>query len=163
MTRIKMLIGSWLDMMETAKPTWRFGIVAVVDWKPYRASFQRVNLFLEECDCRREDLSISCMLMKVVMPWNEVGLWCTRMVRGCHMLESVISSHQPVVSRVRHTLWFWYIIGVFNALEGCDGEIEIKPGLTETNMGQVRWGCILQHLSPIALPWNTTTEFPREK
>jgi hypothetical protein len=36
------------------------------------------------------------------------------------------------------TLGVWCIVGVFNALEGCDGEIEIKAGLTEANMGQVR-------------------------
>lgn len=29
-------------------------------------------------------------------------------------------------------------IGVFNAMEGCDGEIEMKPGMTEASMGQVR-------------------------
>jgi hypothetical protein len=29
-------------------------------------------------------------------------------------------------------------VGVFNALQGCDGEIEMSPGLTEATMGQVR-------------------------
>jgi hypothetical protein len=29
-------------------------------------------------------------------------------------------------------------VGVFNALKGCDGEIEMSPGLTEAAMGQVR-------------------------
>jgi hypothetical protein len=31
-----------------------------------------------------------------------------------------------------------YKNGVFNVLEGCDGEIEITPGLTEATMGPVR-------------------------
>jgi len=30
------------------------------------------------------------------------------------------------------------VVGVFNALEGCVGEIEMKPGLTEAEMGPVR-------------------------
>ena len=29
-------------------------------------------------------------------------------------------------------------LGVFNALQGCDGEIEMSPGLTEAAMGPVR-------------------------
>ena len=28
--------------------------------------------------------------------------------------------------------------GVYNVLEGCDGEIEMKPGLTEDEIGQIR-------------------------
>jgi Cofilin/tropomyosin-type actin-binding protein len=31
-----------------------------------------------------------------------------------------------------------YKNGVFNVLEGCDGEIEMSPGLTEATMGSVR-------------------------
>jgi hypothetical protein len=31
-----------------------------------------------------------------------------------------------------------YKNGVFNVLEGCDGEIEMTPGLTEATMGPVR-------------------------
>ena len=33
---------------------------------------------------------------------------------------------------------FMYKNGVFNVLVGCDGEIEIKPGLTESEMGPIR-------------------------
>jgi len=29
-------------------------------------------------------------------------------------------------------------LGVFNVLEGCHGEIEMTPGLTEDTMGKVR-------------------------
>lgn len=31
-----------------------------------------------------------------------------------------------------------YKNGVFNVLVGCDGEIEMKPGITETDMGPIR-------------------------
>ena len=31
-----------------------------------------------------------------------------------------------------------YKNGVFNVLMGCDGEIEMKPGLTEDQMGSIR-------------------------
>lgn len=33
---------------------------------------------------------------------------------------------------------FHSLVGVFNALEGCDGEIEMTPGMTEAEMGQLR-------------------------
>jgi hypothetical protein len=41
----------------------------------------------------------------------------------------------PAVKRGRTLM---YKNGVFNVLQGCDGEIEMKPGLTEDSMGQVR-------------------------
>ncbi|CAJ1954503.1 unnamed protein product [Cylindrotheca closterium] len=41
----------------------------------------------------------------------------------------------PAMKRGRTLM---YKNGVFNALEGCVGEIEMKPGLTEADMGPVR-------------------------
>lgn len=41
----------------------------------------------------------------------------------------------PAMKRGRTLM---YKNGVFNYLEGCDGEIEMKSGLTEADMGQVR-------------------------
>eukprot|EP00934_Nitzschia_sp_Nitz4_P004076 Nitzschia sp. Nitz4//scaffold20_size174350//77675//78354//NITZ4_002100-RA/size174350-snap-gene-0.242-mRNA-1//-1//CDS//3329541803//4066//frame0 len=41
----------------------------------------------------------------------------------------------PAMKRGRTLM---YKNGVFNALEGCDGEIEMKPGMTEAEMGPVK-------------------------
>mmetsp|Transcript_8684 Transcript_8684/g.9590 ORF Transcript_8684/g.9590 Transcript_8684/m.9590 type:complete len:149 (-) Transcript_8684:42-488(-) len=41
----------------------------------------------------------------------------------------------PAMKRGRTLM---YKNGVLNVLEGCDGEIEMSPGLTETNVGKVR-------------------------
>ena len=41
----------------------------------------------------------------------------------------------PAMKRGRTLM---YKNGVFNVLVGCDGEIEMKPGLTESQMGPIR-------------------------
>ncbi len=41
----------------------------------------------------------------------------------------------PAMKRGRTLM---YKNGVFNVLVGCDGEIEMKPGLTESEMGPIR-------------------------
>ena len=46
-----------------------------------------------------------------------------------------IDDNCPAMKRGRTLM---YKNGVFNVLEGCHGEIEMSPGLTEASMGQVR-------------------------
>ena len=46
-----------------------------------------------------------------------------------------IDDNCPAMKRGRTLM---YKNGVFNVLAGCDGEIEMIPGLTEESMGQVR-------------------------
>lgn len=46
-----------------------------------------------------------------------------------------VPDNTPAMTRGRTLL---YKNGVFNVLEGCDGEVEINPGMTETNLGRVR-------------------------
>ncbi len=72
------------------------------------------------------------------------GPSCTRMVRCWRREEdsTVISQHIYNGSCVLCVLTPQSIVlrcvGVFNAMEGCDGEIEMSPGLTESTMGNVR-------------------------
>jgi hypothetical protein len=53
-----------------------------------------------------------------------------RFVQFLHVDEDV-----PAMKKGRTLM---YKNGVFNVLEGCDGEIEMSPGVTEANMGSIR-------------------------
>lgn len=53
--------------------------------------------------------------------------------RFVHFLS--LDDNVPAMKKGRTLM---YKNGVFNMLEGCDGEIEMSPGLTEASMGSVR-------------------------
>mmetsp|Transcript_10270 Transcript_10270/g.24505 ORF Transcript_10270/g.24505 Transcript_10270/m.24505 type:complete len:158 (-) Transcript_10270:363-836(-) len=63
----------------------------------------------------------------------------TRLLRGNKSGRFVhfvyVDENCPAMKRGRTLM---YKNGVFNALEGCDGEIEVKPGMTESEMGPIR-------------------------
>ena len=59
-----------------------------------------------------------------------VRLSTGRFVHFLHVPENC-----PAMKRGRTLM---YKNGVYNVLEGCDGEIEMSVGLSEANMGQVR-------------------------
>lgn len=61
------------------------------------------------------------------------GVRLTSSGRFVHFLY--VDDNVPAMKKGRTLM---YKNGVFNVLEGCDGEIEISPGLTEATMGTVR-------------------------
>eukprot|EP00980_Cylindrotheca_fusiformis_P011654 scaffold2751_cov131-Cylindrotheca_fusiformis.AAC.21 len=67
-------------------------------------------------------------------PGNPV-FGAVRTSKGRFVSFLYIDEDCPAMKRGRTLM---YKNGVFNALEGCDGEIEMKPGMTEAEMGQVR-------------------------
>lgn len=64
--------------------------------------------------------------------------WCCLPLYLLALINQLIN--QSTILSCPLTLWHPCLgyPGVFNALEGCDGEIEMSPGLTEATMGQVR-------------------------
>ena len=58
-----------------------------------------------------------------------------RLTNGKFVSFVYMGDSVPAMKRGRTLM---YKNGVFNVLEGCVGEIEMQPGLTEATMGQIR-------------------------
>mmetsp|Transcript_16410 Transcript_16410/g.33831 ORF Transcript_16410/g.33831 Transcript_16410/m.33831 type:complete len:153 (-) Transcript_16410:298-756(-) len=60
----------------------------------------------------------------------------TRLNKNGRFVQFVYADENCPAMKKGRTLM--YKNGVFNVLVGCDGEIEMKPGLTEADMGPIR-------------------------
>ncbi|KAG7340662.1 cofilin/tropomyosin-type actin-binding protein [Nitzschia inconspicua] len=74
--------------------------------------------------------TVSQQLQDGVPMFGGARLSTGRFVHFVHIDDNV-----PAMKKGRTLM---YKNGVFNVLEGCDGEIEMSPGLTEATMGSVR-------------------------
>jgi hypothetical protein len=69
------------------------------------------------------------------LPPGEPVFGGVRLSKGRFVHFVYVDEDCPAMKKGRTLM---YKNGVFNALEGCDGEIEMSPGLTEATMGPVR-------------------------
>eukprot|EP00339_Tiarina_fusa_P030092 CAMPEP_0117014148 /NCGR_PEP_ID=MMETSP0472-20121206/11533_1 /TAXON_ID=693140 ORGANISM="Tiarina fusus, Strain LIS" /NCGR_SAMPLE_ID=MMETSP0472 /ASSEMBLY_ACC=CAM_ASM_000603 /LENGTH=147 /DNA_ID=CAMNT_0004717637 /DNA_START=114 /DNA_END=557 /DNA_ORIENTATION=- len=74
-------------------------------------------------------------VLSTKLPEAEPVFGGVRLSKGRFVHFLYVPEGCPAMKRGRTLM---YKNGVFNALEGCDGEIEMSPGLTEETMGQVR-------------------------
>ena len=69
------------------------------------------------------------------LPSGEPVFGGVRLSKGRFVHFLYVGEDVPAMKKGRTLM---YKNGVFNVLEGCDGEIEMTPGLTEATMGPVR-------------------------
>lgn len=69
------------------------------------------------------------------LPSGEPIFGGVRLSKGRFVHFVYVDEDCPAMKKGRTLM---YKNGVFNALEGCDGEIEMSPGLTEATMGPIR-------------------------
>jgi hypothetical protein len=74
-------------------------------------------------------------VMSTKLPVGEPIFGGVRLSKGRFVHFVYVDEACPPMKKGRTLM---YKNGVFNALEGCDGAIEMSPGLTEATMGPVR-------------------------